>query len=142
MKSSEWSRRELLQQTTRLMTGAALLPSVDAVGAARDQAKVAPSDSSAMAALSAYMSDARARRLPDAVVEKVKHHVLDCCAAMISGADLPPGRAALDFARAYGGQPVSTVAASSLRCGPIEAALVNGVMAHADETDDSHAPSS
>jgi len=31
--------------------------------------------------------------------------------------------------------------ASKIVCGPIEAAMTNGVLAHADETDDSHAPS-
>jgi 2-methylcitrate dehydratase PrpD len=75
------------------------------------------------------------------VVEKAKHHILDTFAAMISGADLVPGRAAIKFARAYGGKAVATVAASDVVCGPIEAALANGVLAHADETDDSHAPS-
>jgi 2-methylcitrate dehydratase PrpD len=33
------------------------------------------------------------------------------------------------------------VVASNISCGPIEAALANGVLAHADETDDSHSPS-
>ncbi|MFL5058862.1 MAG: MmgE/PrpD family protein [Xanthobacteraceae bacterium] len=94
-----------------------------------------------MAALSTYMANARARALPDAVIEKVKHHVLDTLAAMISGAELKPGRAAISFARAYGGSKIATVAGSDVRCGPIEAALANGVLAHADETDDSHAPS-
>jgi 2-methylcitrate dehydratase PrpD len=56
---------------------------------------------------------------------------------MISGAGLAPGRAAIQFARAYGGEKVATVAASNVLCGPIEAALANGVLAHADETDDS-----
>jgi 2-methylcitrate dehydratase PrpD len=87
--------------------------------------------------LSAYMSDARGRVLPQDVVEKAKHHVIDTFAAMISGSQLPPGRAAIQFARAYGGEKVATVAASSVLCGPIEAALANGVLAHADETDDS-----
>ncbi|MFL5091261.1 MAG: MmgE/PrpD family protein, partial [Xanthobacteraceae bacterium] len=91
-----------------------------------------------MAALSTYMANARARALPDAVIEKVKHHVLDTLAAMISGAELKPGRAAISFARAYGGSKIATVAGSDVRCGPIEAALANGVLAHADETDDSH----
>jgi len=93
--------------------------------------------SAMMTRLSTYMSEARNRALPDAVIEKAKHHILDTFAAMISGADLAPGRAAIQFARAYGGEKVSTVAASNMVCGPIEAALVNGVMAHADETDDS-----
>ena len=106
-------------------------------GAAAGNQPVGPE----MAALSDYMSRARDRALPDAVTEKTKHHVLDTLAAMISGADLPPGRAAIAFARGYGGAPVATVAASDVLTGPIEAALANGVLAHADETDDSHQPS-
>jgi 2-methylcitrate dehydratase PrpD len=94
-----------------------------------------------MAALSHYMSAARERALPDDVAEKTKHHVLDTFAAMISGAQLAPGRAGIQFARGYGGERVAAVAGSDVLCGPIEAALANGVLAHADETDDSHAPS-
>src|ERR671936_588111 len=56
---------------------------------------------------------------------------------IISGAELTPGRSAIQFARAYGGEKIATVAASNVLCGPIEAALANGVLAHADETDDS-----
>jgi 2-methylcitrate dehydratase PrpD len=94
-----------------------------------------------MAKLSAYMSEARSRALPEEVIEKVKQHVLDTLAAMVSGSELPPGRKAIEFARAYGGEKVATVVCSNLLCGPIEAALANGVLAQADETDDSHAAS-
>src|SRR5260370_33524690 len=87
------------------------------------------------------MSEAAARALPDEVVEKAKQHILDTFAAMISGSELPPGRAALQFASAYGGKEIATVVASKIVCGPIEAALANGVLAHSDETDDSHGPS-
>jgi 2-methylcitrate dehydratase PrpD len=87
--------------------------------------------------LSEYMSEARGRALPEEVIEKAKQHILDTFAAMISGAELPPGRAALQFARSYGGEKVAAVAGSNVLCGPIEAALANGVLAHADETDDS-----
>jgi len=97
--------------------------------------------SSVMERLSAYMSEAGFRALPGEVAEKTKQHVLDTLAAMISGSELPPGRTALQFAREYGGREVATVVASNFSCGPIEAALTNGVLAHADETDDSHAPS-
>jgi len=58
---------------------------------------------SVMAELSRYMSEARGRALPDEVTEKVKQHVLDTLAAMVSGSELPPGRAAVRFAREYGG---------------------------------------
>src|SRR5437879_309671 len=91
--------------------------------------------------LSMYMSDAGGRALPEEVTDKTKQHILDTLAAMISGSELTPGRAALQFASAYGGKEVATVVASKIVCGPIEAALTNGVLAHADETDDSHAPS-
>jgi 2-methylcitrate dehydratase PrpD len=94
-----------------------------------------------MQQLSTYMSAAGTRALPDEVIEKAKQHILDTFAAMISGSSLPPGRAALDFARAYGGKEVATVVASNIVCGPIEAAFANGVLAHSDETDDSHGPS-
>jgi 2-methylcitrate dehydratase PrpD len=94
-----------------------------------------------MTRLSTYMSEAASHALPDDVIEKTKHHVLDTFAAMISGADLPPGLVALQFARAHAGEKVATVAASDVVCGAIEAALANGMLAHSDETDDSHAPS-
>jgi 2-methylcitrate dehydratase PrpD len=94
-----------------------------------------------MTRLSTYMSEARGRALPPEVIEIAKHHILDTVGAMVSGADLPPGRAALRFAGAYTGATTATVVASKLLCGPIEAALTNGVLAHSDETDDSHGPS-
>jgi 2-methylcitrate dehydratase PrpD len=94
-----------------------------------------------MQQLSAYMGAAGERALPEDVVEKAKQHILDTFAAMISGSGLPPGRAALEFARAYGGKEIATVVASKIVCGPIEAAFANGVLAHSDETDDSHGPS-
>src|SRR5207244_948961 len=90
-----------------------------------------------MTTLSTYLAEAARRPLPAAVVEKTQHMILDTWAAAISGSELPPGRFAINFARTYGGERVSTVAGSNVVCGPIEAALANGVIAHADETDDS-----
>ena len=89
-----------------------------------------------MARLSAYMSEARERELPGEALELCKHHLLDTLAAMVSGAQLLPGREAIRFARAYGGEKVSTVVASNILCGPIEAAMANAELAHSDETDD------
>jgi hypothetical protein len=65
-----------------------------------------------MTKLSAYMSEARGRAIPAKVVEETKYHVLDTLAAMISGSELPPGRQALQFARAYGGEKVATIVAA------------------------------
>jgi len=89
-----------------------------------------------MEKLSAYMAAARNRALPDNIVQETEHHILDTIAAMVSGADLPPGRMAIEFARSYGGEKIATVVASNVLCGPIEAALANGELAHSDETDD------
>ncbi|HXP88464.1 MAG TPA: MmgE/PrpD family protein [Bryobacteraceae bacterium] len=125
------TRRALLQRASATLAAASLPAVGPAVG------RAAELTSPAMTRLSDYMSDAKGRELPAEVIEKAKHHILDTFAAMISGYQLPGGRAAIQFARAYGGSKIATVAASNVLCGPIEAALANGVLAHADETDDS-----
>lgn len=94
-----------------------------------------------MLRLSSYMAGAAEAALPEAAAQATRLHVLDTIGAMVSGSTLPPGRHAIDFARAYGGPDRCTVVASTVLCGPIEAALANAVLAHSDETDDSHAPS-
>jgi 2-methylcitrate dehydratase PrpD len=133
-------RRALLRGMGAMAAAAIVRPRY-AFGALRHaQGKTAPSISPLMATLSTYMSAARGRALPADVVEKAKHHILDTLAAMVSGSELAPGRVALRFAATHGEQ-IATVAGSSLLCGPIEAAFVNAMLAHADETDDSHAPS-
>jgi 2-methylcitrate dehydratase PrpD len=91
-----------------------------------------------MARLSSYMSEASGRALPDQVVQETKYHILDTLAAMVSGSELTPGRAAMRFARAYGGERAATIVASDILAGPIEAAIVNGALAQADETDDNY----
>ncbi len=91
-----------------------------------------------MNALSAYMSAAATRALPEDVAEQARYHLLDTLAAMISGSELPPGQAAQRYIREHGGKGATTVVASALTAAPTDAALANGVMAHADETDDSH----
>jgi 2-methylcitrate dehydratase PrpD len=123
------SRRDLLHRGVVLC--AAALPS------ARLRAQAV---SPLMATLSGYMAAAGARPLPAEIVEKTRHHILDTLAAMVSGSELPPGRAALALARAQAGRPAATVVGSTIVTGPMDAALVNGVLAHADETDDSHGP--
>src|SRR6266581_5930355 len=91
-----------------------------------------------MSALDAYMSAAGTRALPAEVEEHAKHHLLDTLASMISGSELLPGQAAMRYIRAHGGKGAATVAGSALTAAASDAALANGVMAHADETDDSH----
>jgi 2-methylcitrate dehydratase PrpD len=135
-KRLKLTRRSLIRDGGLSLFAAAMLPSV-----MRGEAPPAAEISPAMMELSIYMAKAKDQALPAEVVEKAKQHILDTIAAMVSGSTLPPGREALKFARAYGGKGVATVVASNIVCGPMEAALTNGMLAHSDETDDSHAPS-
>jgi len=135
------SRREMLELTGLAVATAALPPGAVMAKPSPSRDSNAQGVSPVMHKLSTYMSEARDRALLDEVAEKTKQHIVDTLAAMISGSELTPGRAALQFVGAYGGKEVATVVASKIVCGPIEAALTNGVLAHADETDDSHASS-
>lgn len=94
-----------------------------------------------MRELSGYIAGAVDQPLPPDVVEAAKHHILDTLAAMVSGSRLVPGTRALSYVRAQGGTPQATVAGSDIVTSAVNAALANGMLAHADETDDSHAPS-
>jgi len=125
------SRRDLIRRGAFGLAAAAFSPA----------SLRAQTISPVMTALSEYMAIAKDRALPPDVVEKAKHHILDTFAAMLSGSELPPGKAALALARAQAGRPIATVVGSTVLTGPIDAALANGVLAHSDETDDSHGES-
>ncbi|HEX6003577.1 MAG TPA: MmgE/PrpD family protein [Burkholderiales bacterium] len=103
----------------------------------KDATQVSP----LMRELATYMSRALRKPLPKEVVEKTKHHLLDTIAAMVSGSRLQPGRKAISYVKILGGTRESTVIGSKIVTGAQHAALANGMLAHADETDDSHAPS-
>jgi 2-methylcitrate dehydratase PrpD len=79
--------------------------------------------------------------LPPEVEEKAKHHILDTMASAISGSRLKPGRMAISYVRSLGGRRECTVVGTRFLTNAVNAALANGMMAHADETDDSHAAS-
>ena len=94
-----------------------------------------------MRRLSAYIAEAGKRALPAAVAEKTKHHLLDTIAAMVSGSRLLPGRKGIAYIKGLGGTKEACVIGSRIVTSAGNAALANGMSAHADETDDSHAPS-
>lgn len=92
-------------------------------------------------AMAEYMATAPTRALSTEVSEKAAAHLLDTIAAMVSGADLAAGRMAIKAARENTGKAQASVVMGGCKTGVVEAALANGMLAHADETDDSHAPS-
>ena len=121
-------RRSVLGMTATTAIGIALSP----------RYVFAQAPGSQMVTLSNYMSAARTNSLPAEVLEQAKHHLLDTLGAMISGSELAPGQAALRYAGSYAGKGAATIVASTLTVAPGDAALTNAIMAHADETDDSH----
>lgn len=123
-------RRDILRISAALGAGACL-------GAPR-AAEKGERIGAEMAVLSPYMSAAAGRAVPGDVIEQAQFHVLDTLAAMVSGSELLPGQAALRHLRQQAVPGLATVAGARITATPLEAALANGVMAHADETDDSH----
>jgi 2-methylcitrate dehydratase PrpD len=144
------NRRDAVASIGKIVAAAALPFAVQNAANAQDQAmptsaSSAPTSgtsaaefpvSELMTRFSTYISDAYRRPLPTEVVEKTKWALLDGFAAMVSGAQLPAGRAAIRFASENGGAPISTVIGNQTACDPVSAALANGTMGHADETDD------
>ena len=131
------TRREWLQ---RALAGAWMV----ALGAkaAEGEAPVAPEPvSPLMRGVSLYIAHAMQNPLPDNVVEAAKHHLIDTLSAMVSGSHLLPGRKAIAYAKTLGGRPEACVAGTRIMTSLVNAALINGMLAHSDETDDSHAPS-
>src|SRR5688500_5135218 len=101
--------------------------------------KDAASGGTATIALADYMVRARTAALPDEVATRGKHHILDTLAAIVSGTTLPVARMAMKYASLQGAGGDATVIGLKGRFNSVVAALANGMLAHADETDDSHA---
>ncbi|MBF9035890.1 hypothetical protein HKCCE2091_16705 [Rhodobacterales bacterium HKCCE2091] len=71
-------------------------------------------------------------------VEKIRVHLYDTLLAIVSGHDLPAGKHAATYVEEYGttDRPGGRVLGTDATLPPEVAAMVNGTLAHADETDD------
>ena len=94
-----------------------------------------------MRTLSTYITRAATKPLPAAVTEITKHHLLDTLAATISGSRLLPGKVTIAYLKTQGGTPEACVPGTRIVTTASNAAFGSGMLAHADETDDSHAKS-
>jgi 2-methylcitrate dehydratase PrpD len=135
---SRISRRRVLQGAGGLV--AVALPGDRFASAARAQTNAAgqagPASADVTGRLARYMAAAPQQPLPAAVVRDAKHRILDTLGAMVSGATLPPGVLAAQYIRSQGGTPEASVLTTDIRTSAVNAALANGMLAHADETDD------
>jgi 2-methylcitrate dehydratase PrpD len=143
MGHDEVDRRTFLTLATGAVGVAAIARPLARSGRPPQQTALASNGggASVMGAACSYLAATAATALPAEIVEKAKHHVLDTFAAMLTGARFKVGKLALDFTRRQGGIAEAQVLGSSLVTSAINAALANGIFAHADETDDSHEPS-
>src|SRR5262245_14770143 len=94
-----------------------------------------------MRELSSYIAGALKRKLPAEVTERAKIHLVDTFAAMVSGSRLLPGKRAIAYIKPLAGVREAGVIGTRIITSAQNAALANGICAHADETDDVHVPS-
>ncbi|MEQ1760109.1 MAG: MmgE/PrpD family protein [Vicinamibacterales bacterium] len=127
------SRRTLLESASGIAAAAVLHN--DAASAAQ-QAPIADAVPDVTGQLARYMVSARDRDLPAPVLLAARHRMLDTLGAMVSGARLKPGEMATQYVRSQGGTAEATVLTTGFRTTVVNAALANGMFAHADETDD------
>jgi 2-methylcitrate dehydratase PrpD len=113
-------------------------PAPAASAAATDAAAGPTTVSPAAIALADYVAKSLDRPLPAAAVERTKLHVLDTLAAMVSGSRLKPGGLAARYVDSLGGKPQAMVIGTGIVTSAVNAALANGMAAHADETDDTN----
>ena len=135
------TRRRMLLGTGGLIAAAAL-PDTGATSSTLAPGQSPRAAGSASAAgdvtgrLARYMVEARTRSLPPDVAREARHRILDTLAAMVSGARLRPGEMAIRYVRSQGGALEASVLTTAIRTTAVNAALANGMFAHADETDD------
>ncbi|KQR77219.1 2-methylcitrate dehydratase [Burkholderia sp. Leaf177] len=124
---------QLLMQSRRRILKAA---GAAAVLTASPMRFACAAESSITDKLARYMVLARDTALPDTVITECKHRILDTFGAMVSGSRMRPGMDAASYVRALGGTAQSSVIGASFQTTSINAALVNAMCAHSDETDD------
>jgi 2-methylcitrate dehydratase PrpD len=126
------TRRRLLKGAGGLMAAAAVPPS--RVASTRQAASSSPGNVTAR--LARYMVEARDRALPADTTREARHRILDTLGAIVSGSHLAPGEAAIRYVQSQGGREEASVLTTKIRTTAVNAALANGMFAHADETDD------
>ena len=131
------NRRLLLQVSIAAALAGAMPARAQSGEAGAKPGEISP----VMRIVSHYIVGAAQRPLPEAAAEATRHHLLDTIASMISGTHLLAGRKAIAYVKMQGGTPEACVPGTRIVTTVVNAALAGGMLAHADETDDSHAAS-
>ena len=130
------SRRRVLQSASGLIAAGALSSEAEARRPLRQGEQRGAGSAGITRSLARYMVSARDAALSPEVTRDAKHKILDTLGAIVSGARMKPGEAAIRYVRDQGGTPEATVLTTDIRTSAVNAALANGMFGHADETDD------
>ena len=90
--------------------------------------------------LARFALDLRYKQIPAGVIDRAKACILDTFAVSLYGSTKPWSRTVVDFVRDSGNRGDSTVFGASWKAQAAQAALANGVMAHAFELDNVRQP--
>src|SRR4030042_531652 len=91
--------------------------------------------------LARYAIETSYRSFPKEVVHQAKRCFLDLLGVALGGAKQPLTRILLKTVKDFGGRPQATILGHGLKTNVMNAALVNGAMAHALDYDDTHSGS-
>jgi 2-methylcitrate dehydratase PrpD len=86
--------------------------------------------------LSKFIVDTGFDDLPQAVVERAKHHILDGIGVMLAGSQHQISRKVLRYVASLGGKPQATAIGSEFKIAADQAAFVNATMGHVLDFDD------
>jgi 2-methylcitrate dehydratase PrpD len=124
------------------LSGSAALAGAMSLGAISPARAGAPADAGepipVMAALTAYIADARGSRVPEAIRDRARLHLLDTLASIIACRDLEAAHLARRYARLASGGPhaASSILGSRERAGIIDAAFAGAMTGHGAEIND------
>lgn len=88
--------------------------------------------------LAEFIAETDYDQIPLAVIDKAKQCVLDCLGSALSGYDDQVSKTITGYVRDFGGKPQASVLGADLATDVANAALANGIIAHATDFDDYH----
>jgi len=93
-------------------------------------------DSKTTEKFSHFITETKFEDVPAPVILAAKKVMLDCIGITLAGSLEPAGKISIELAREMGGHPQASVVGAGFKTSVLNAALANGVMAHALDFDD------
>ena len=88
--------------------------------------------------LARYVADSSYKSIPKDVIHQGKRCFLDLIGVALGGAHQPLGKILVKTVKEFGGKPQASVLLHGFKTSVVNAALVNGALAHALDFDDTH----